>query len=166
MGTNIASLSTLSLTFTSGGQTRMYDKGDSMPSSNYVSSTKYLFLGLALMLTGCGGSENLIGPKNQLEVSNDTNTFQWQVSALSKVSQTLTYTWVNTGTTGNVNQASSLGGGSASLRVTDDGGVEVYSRSLGENGTFETDSGSPGNWTVTVSLTNAAGTLNFRIQKP
>jgi len=129
-------------------------------------SATYFFLGWVLLLASCGDSANLIGPENELEVANATDTFQWQVSALSSVSQTLTYTWVNTGTTANVNQSSSLGGGSAVLRVIDDGDLEVYSRSLGENGTFETASGSTGNWTVTVTLTEATGTLNFRLQKP
>ena len=121
----------------------------------------FLIMGLAACDSG-----NLIGPENQLEVANGTDTFEWQASVLSNVSQTLTYTWANTGTTANVNQASSVDGGSATLRVTDDGGAEVYSRSLSENGSFETDSGSAGNWTVTVTLSGVSGTLNFRLEAP
>ena len=136
-----------------------------MTMGRYTSAVPY-FLVLVLLVSGCAATANLIGPENQLEVGNATDTFQWQVSALSDVTQTLTYTWANTGTTANVNQSSSLGSGSAVLRVTDDRGVEVYSRSLAENGTFQTDSGSAGNWTVTVTLTQATGTLNFRLQKP
>ena len=137
-----------------------------MTMGNATPSTKPILLAIALLVTGCTSSANLIGPENELEVANETDTFQWQVSALSSVTQTLTYTWVNTGTTANVNQSSSMGVGSAALRVTDDGGAEVYSRSLAENGTFATASGSAGNWTVTVTLTEATGTLNFRLQKP
>lgn len=133
---------------------------------NSRSAVRYFFLGLVLLIGGCGDSANLIGPENMLEVANATDTFQWQVSALSKVSQILTYTWANTGTTANVNQASSLTGGSADLRVTDDSGVEVYSRSLADNGTFVTTAGAAGNWTVTVTLRDTRGTLNFRLQKP
>lgn len=130
------------------------------------SSVLPLLLGLLLPIMGCDDSTNVIGPDNELEVNNATDTFQWQVTALSKVSQTLTYTWANTGTTADVNQASSLTGGSATLRVTDAAGTEVYSRSLSENGTFQTTAGSNGNWTVTIRLNNATGTLNFRLQKP
>ena len=119
-----------------------------------------------LLMAGCGDSANVIGPENQLEVANETDSFQWQVSALSKVTQTLTYTWVNTGTTANVNQSSSLGGGAADLRITDDDGAEVYASGLGINGTFQTVSGGSGSWTVTVVLADATGTLNFRLQKP
>jgi hypothetical protein len=129
-------------------------------------STRYYVLGLVLLVAGCASSSNVIGPENELEVNNASNTFQWQVTALSNITQTLEYTWVTTGTIANVNQSSSLGSGSADLRIQDAGGVEVYSRSLANNGTFQTAAGAAGNWTVTVTLSKANGTLNFRLQKP
>ncbi|MCY3018128.1 MAG: hypothetical protein NTW87_03730, partial [Planctomycetota bacterium] len=55
--------------------------------------------GLVLALTalvGCS-SANLIGPGNQLQVTNAADDFQLQVSTLSNVTQTLTYNWSNTG---------------------------------------------------------------------
>jgi len=122
-------------------------------------------LAFVALAVACSDS-NLIGPANQLEVNNATDTFQWQVTALDKVSQTLTYTWTNTGTTANVNQASSLSGGSATLEVLDATGTRVHSRSLAENGTFVTDAGSAGDWTVRVTLDKVNGALNFRLQKP
>ncbi len=128
-------------------------------------SPRYHFLTVALLVVGCTTS-NLIGPENQLEVNNAPDTFQWQVSALSGVTQTLTYTWVNSGTVANVNQSSSMGSGSADLRILDAQGVEVYLRDLTQNGTFQTSPGAPGSWTVTVTLTKVNGTLNFRLQKP
>lgn len=131
-----------------------------------ASSMRYFFLGVALFVGGCAADGNLIGPENQLEVSNTPDSFEWQVSALSAVTQTLTYTWANGGTTANVNQSSSLGSGSADLRITDADGMEVYSRSLASNGTFQTGTGTAGDWTVTVALSKANGTLNFRLQKP
>ena len=127
-------------------------------------AVRYLLAALALSVAGCGASANLIGPENELEVANGTDNFEWQVSTLSSVTQTLTYTWVHTGELANVNQSSAMGGGTATLRITDDQGVEVYSRSLSQDGDFPTDVGDPGNWTVTVSLNDASGTLNFRIQ--
>ncbi len=120
---------------------------------------------LALGASGCGGT-NVIGPANQLEVTNVTDSFEWQVTALDNVSQTLTYAWENTGTVANVNQSSTLSSGTASLRVTDAGGAEVYSRSLAENGTFVTSTGATGTWNVTVTLSDVTGTLNFRLEKP
>lgn len=120
---------------------------------------------LALAIAGCSGT-NVIGPENQLEVTNVADNFQWQVTALDKVTQTLTYGWTMTGTTANVNQASVLSGGTALLTVTDADGTEVYSSSLTQNGTFTTTAGTAGAWTITVTLEKATGTLNFRVQKP
>ena len=137
-----------------------------MNASHLAPSPRYYLLSMALLVAGCAAGSNVIGPENQLEVNNASDTFQWQVSALSNVTQTLKYTWVNSGTVANVNQSSSLGSGSADLRILDAGGVEVYSRDLAQNGTFQTDSGAAGSWTVSVTLTKVNGTLNFRVQKP
>jgi len=137
-----------------------------MTTSDLTLSRRFSMLGLALLLAGCADSTNVIGPENQLEVNNATDTFQWQVTALSNVTQTLSYSWQNVGTLANVNQSSSLGNGSADLRILDSAGVEVYSRDLAQNGTFQTAAGAAGKWTVTVTLTEVHGTLNFRVQKP
>jgi len=123
-----------------------------------------LCLGLALLVTGCGS--NIIAPKNQLEVTNVTDSFQWQASALSVVTQTLTYIWVNTGTTANVHQSSRFENGVARLQVSDDGGTEVYSRVLNRDGDFVTAAGTPGNWTITLTLNEVDGRISFRLQQP
>jgi len=122
-------------------------------------------LALVAGMLACDGT-HVIGPDNQLEVTNGVDSFQWQVTDLDDVTQTLTYSWQNTGTGADVNQAATLSSGSAVLRIDDSAGNEVYSRSLTENGTFSTDSGSAGPWTITVTLNGATGTLNFRVQKP
>jgi len=125
---------------------------------------RHVLLAAAFLAVGCGG--NVVGPNNQPEVSNLTDTFEWQVSNLSGVTQSFTYQWSNTGVAANVNQASALTGGTATLTVADAAGTQVYSGSLASNGTLQSSSGTAGNWTVTVALSNATGTLNFRLQKP
>lgn len=120
---------------------------------------------LAVAIAACDGG-NVIGPDNQPEITNATDNFQWQVSNLDNVTQTLTYNWQNTGTSANVNQATSPSGGSATLIVRDANGAQLYSRSLSETGTFQTDSGTAGAWTIVVELSGASGTFNFRVQKP
>ncbi len=127
---------------------------------------RHLVLAAAFLAIGCSSSDNVVGPENEPEVTNNADNFQWQVSDLVGVTQTFTYGWSNTGVSANINQASALTGGTAVLTVDDADGTEVYSGSLGDNGTFQSSSGTAGNWTVTVVLTNASGTLNFRLQKP
>lgn len=124
------------------------------------------FLAAALLFTAGGCGDNLIGPENQLEVNNEVDTFQWQVTALDKVTQRLSYTWTMTGTVANVDQSAGGAEGSARLRIEDAAGTEVYSRSLREDGTFATSTGTAGDWRITVTLENASGAINFRLQKP
>jgi hypothetical protein len=123
-----------------------------------------IFLGLTLTSVAC--KDNVVGPENEPEVSNATDTFQWQVTGLESVTQTFTYDWQNTGVTADVDQSSSVTGGTALLRIRDASGTQVYTHSLTEDGTFESDAGDSGEWTIEVRLTDVTGTLNFRVQKP
>lgn len=120
----------------------------------------------AMILLAAGCSDKVIGPENELEVNNETDTFQWQVTALDEVTQTLTYSWSMTGTVANVDQSANPTGGRATLRIRDDAGLEVYSRSLADDGTFQTSAGTPGTWSITVTLDEVSGAVNFRVQKP
>lgn len=120
---------------------------------------------LLLMTLACSDA-NVIGPGNQLEVSNNPGIFEWQVTALDNVTQTLTYAWTNPGTSANVNQSSSMSSGTATVRVRDQSGTEVYNASLGQNGTFQTSAGTTGSWTVVVTLDEVSGTLNFSLDTP
>jgi hypothetical protein len=130
--------------------------------------TRLLFGAMAAMgvlaVAGCGG--NVLGPDNQLQLTNAADNFQWQATNLDNVGQTLTYDWTMTGTAANVDQSSSVTGGSATLTIQDDAGTVVYTASLGQNGTFTTDAGVAGTWRIEVKMSGATGTLNFRVQKP
>jgi hypothetical protein len=108
-------------------------------------------------------SANLIGPGNQLEVANDADRFEWQVTGLENVTQTLAYTWQNTSTSASVNLSSNITSGTATLSVTDANDNEMFSGSLAQNGTFPTSTGTAGNWAITVELVGVDGTLNFRL---
>jgi len=85
---------------------------------------------------------------------------------VTNVTQTLQYTWQNTGTQANVNQATVLTAGTATLTIRDAAGTQVYTRNLTDNGTFQTTSGATGGWSIQVVLTSVSGTLNFRVQRP
>ena len=127
----------------------------------------HLLLSLLCLTTalGCSDSANTIGPGNQLQVTNAADDFQWQVSNLDGVDQTLRYTWANTGDSASVNQATALTGGTATITIRDAAGTQVYTRSLTDNGTYQTALGTTGAWQITVRLSNAQGTINFRVQK-
>jgi len=51
------------------------------------------------------------------------------------------------------------------LRVSDADRMEVYSRSLGENGNFTTPAGASGVWVIRLEFRETSGTVNFRIQR-
>ena len=119
----------------------------------------------ALATVACDDG-NPIGPANQPEIANLQDDFQFQASNLSNTTQTLTYTWQNSGTTANVNQSGQISGGSATLTIRDGSGTQVYTRSLATTGTFTSASGTSGNWRIEVRLDSVTGTVNFRVQKP
>jgi hypothetical protein len=121
-------------------------------------------VGLALGLAACS-SGNPIGPSNQLEVGNNPDNFQFQASSLSRTTQTLTYSWTNTGTAADVNQSGQVDGGDATLILRDASGTEVYRRTLRSTGTFNSSPGAAGTWRIEVQLTDVSGTLNFRVQR-
>ena len=122
-----------------------------------------LFVGGVLATAGCGGDS--LAPFEP-EIASAANSFQFQVTALSGVTRTVDYDWQNSGTIANVNQATSLSGGSAVLTIRDGAGAEVYSRALTDNGTFQTATGAAGTWRIRVRLENATGAVNFRVQRP
>ena len=123
----------------------------------------------ATALGGCGGGGstggNVLAPQFQPQVVNTVDDFQFQATGVTGVTQTLNYSWRNTGQQANVNQSCSLTGGTATLVLNDSTGVQVYSRNLNDNGTFQTAVGSPSAWSMQIILTNVTGTLNFRSQK-
>ncbi|HSQ61211.1 MAG TPA: hypothetical protein VLT84_12415 [Acidobacteriota bacterium] len=114
------------------------------------------------VVAGCGEDSSA---GKDLQVSNQQDSFQFQVTDVKHYSHTYTYTWANSGASASVNQACSITGGAATLILRDANGASVYAQSLKSNGTFSSTVGAPGNWTVEVLLSNASGTLNFRAQK-
>ncbi len=117
---------------------------------------------LGITLSACSSPT---APGVQPQIRSLTDSFEFQVSSVSNYSGTLTYTFANTGAQGSVNQASSLTVGAATLVLLDAAGKQVYSHALSDNGTFLTDVGTAGTWTVRLQMSGASGTFNFRVQK-
>ena len=130
---------------------------------------KTYFIGillLAMLLTTAiiGCDDDPLSPF-QPEITNNPDNFQFQVTDVNGVSTTVTYSWENTGTQASIDQSSAITGGSATINIFDDNSVLVYTRNLSDDGTFPTDPGTTGNWTIEVILTDLVGTVNFRVQK-
>ena len=132
-----------------------------MHNSPMIRLAILLVVGVALV----AACDDTTSPGVQPEISNVVDNFQYQVTDIRNYSHVDNYTWQNTGTTANVNQSTTITGGTATLVILDDDGVQVYSRSLGENGTFVTTAGASGSWTIRVTYAAASATVNFRVQK-
>ena len=116
-----------------------------------------------LVLAAC--SDGTTAPGRDPEIINTTDNFQYQITDIQDFSGTQSYSWSNTGTTATVNQSASVASGSVSLVLLDANGVQVYSRSLADNGTYSSSAGAAGTWTVRVTYNSAGATVNFRVDK-
>jgi hypothetical protein len=120
---------------------------------------------LLLVAAGVAGCGEKTSAGKDFRVSNQQDAFQFQVAEMKYYSHTYTYSWANSGAAATVTQSSTVTEGAATLFLRDGNGETVYAKSLKTNGTFLTEAGAPGTWTVDVLLDDVSGTLNFRAQK-
>jgi len=99
------------------------------------------------------------------QVVNLRNDFAFQATDLAGVNEDVVYEWQIDGITATVDQSPSLLIGEATVFVSDANGVQVYQRSLGENGSFVTTAGVPGTWTVRLHFSDASGNVGLHLQK-
>lgn len=118
---------------------------------------------LLFLAFGCGN--DLLDPRFEPEISNKIDSFEFQATDIRDVSQTVTYSWEITSEIANINQASTLTSGTGILILVDSQGEEVYRQDLNDNGTFQTNAGTSGHWTITIQLSEANGTINFSAEK-
>jgi hypothetical protein len=121
-------------------------------------------LAVIALAAGCGNSTGPLAPF-QPQINNVTDDFQFQATGVTNVTWTFNYSWLNSGDSATVNQATTITGGTAVLTISDSTGAQLYSQSLSANGTFGMTKGIHGHWTVKVVFTNYSGTVNFRVQK-
>ena len=124
-----------------------------------------LALGLAISVSGA--CDTRIPPVPQLEpqVVNLRNSFNFQAVNLIGVFENVTYRWQIDGTTATVSQNPTALLGDATVFVTDAKGVQVYQRSLAENGSFTTNPGVPGTWTIRLRFNDATGDVAVQLNK-
>ena len=121
---------------------------------------------LALLALGaCSDSGSILGPDNQVEVSNVADAFHWQASSLTDVSDTETYSWTITTTTASVSHSNAALSGTATVTVTDADGTQVYTSALSDASVdATTTAGTAGTWSVIVTLNGATTDhINFQL---
>lgn len=118
---------------------------------------------LGLALAACDG--NVLGPDNQLEVGNNQDQFQFQVTALTDVTDSRSYQWENTGAQATIDVSQSITSGSAFLTIRDAAGAVMYQEDLADDSDGSTPNGEAGTWTIEVRIDSATGDFNFRVQK-
>lgn len=117
------------------------------------------------------GSASLVGCKKnslagfQPEILNTADNFQLQATGVKKVTDKLTYNWTNSGTLAKVDHSSNIKKGNATLKILDANGNEVYNKDLSTDGSYTSNSGISGVWTIKLELKKLEGDLNFRVQK-
>jgi hypothetical protein len=124
-----------------------------------------VLLAACALLAFAGCASDPASPGVEPEIINGTQSFEFQVSTVRNYTGTWTYTWDNASTTASVDQSSALSGGSATLTIKDINGDIVYTRSMADDGSFETSAGDTGDWILTISLVDASGDLNFRVDE-
>lgn len=127
--------------------------------------TRTLLIALMTVIAAACDDTNLIGPANQLEVTNAIDQFQFQLTDLADVDDVRSYTWENTGTQATIDVSQAITGGSAFLTITDADGTVMYQEDVAADSDATTTVGVAGMWQIEVRLERATGTFNFRVQK-
>ena len=120
----------------------------------------------ALALLAACDTRVVTEPVYQPQVINVRNDFAYQVTGLEEFSSDVVYAWESDGRPATVLQSPQVLTGNATLFIADGAGVQVYQRSLAENGTFATTAGAPGTWSVRLKFLEASGSATFHLTKP
>ncbi len=127
-----------------------------------------LLLTISLLLVGwimseCGDDN----PVNSFvpEISNKTDTLTFRANNAYVVTQTLTYSWNNTGDRASIEHLTGRSGGTATLVIFDADGNQIYSDDLKASGTEATQLGNAGTWRVVVDFKEFSGSAYFKLQK-
>lgn len=119
---------------------------------------------LSVLLVSCSKSATSLAPFEP-EIVNTQDAFQLQATGVNNVTTTLVYSWKNSGTRATINHSTTTTAGSALVTFKDSLGTTVYSKALFPSLNEATAAGVAGTWSVTLTLTNYSGTLNFRAEK-
>jgi len=109
-----------------------------------------------------------IPPEPEPIVFNQQGSFELRYAPLESHTETLEYTWQNSGSRAEILQpyAIAILQGVATLIVQDATGAEVYRAALtpdAYSGVY-TSTGTPGSWTIRLELINFTGAIRFNVR--
>lgn len=102
-------------------------------------------------------------PNNDPELVNEPDSLRYTAVDLENVNDKVSFTWINTGTKAAVLHRTFIHHGYGILVIQDGAGVQVDSTILQYELDTETREGTPGDWTVTLTLANARGRVDFSL---
>lgn len=102
-------------------------------------------------------------PNNDPQLVNEPDSLRYTAVDLENVNDKISFTWINTGTTAAVLHRTFIHHGYGILVIQDGAGVQVDSTILQYELDTETREGTPGDWTVTLTLANARGRVDFSL---
>jgi hypothetical protein len=128
-------------------------------------SSKQVLFGLGLLLTlGCADSiVRSLGPENDPQVVNTPEEFAFLATEMRNVNEQLVFVWPNSAPKAAVHHDSFLHHGYGVLVIQDAVGAVVDSTLLEWELETETEVGTPGDWTVTLTLASARGRAEFSL---
>ena len=115
-----------------------------------------------------GGCDSPTAPGIEPEITNNPDSFFYQVRDISNVSGTWEYTWQNGGTLATVSHSTNSGStGTATLTLLDAAGTQVYSGPLLTSGEPTTSpAGTAGAWTVRIVYSDYSNSqVNFELSR-
>jgi hypothetical protein len=114
------------------------------------------------------GCESPTAPGIEPEITNNDDSFFYQVRDIRNLTGTWDYTWQNGGAFATVSHSSNAGStGTATLTLLDAAGTQVYSGPLLTSGEPTTSpAGVPGAWSVKIVYSDYSNTqVNFELSR-
>ncbi len=135
-----------------------------------IALTKSVFMlfALAIFATGCGGkssASNVLAPQFQPQVVNTPNVaFSLQATGLQGVSDALAYNWSASSGSIVIHPATTTDSGTITLNIRDAAGTVIYNGTVPPSGDITPPNGTPGVWSIRLTLSQYTGTINFAVQ--
>jgi hypothetical protein len=122
--------------------------------------------GALAMLSACADTiVKILGPENNVQITNTTDAFRFQAWDLDNVHDEVTETWSNTGPRAQILHRNFVHHGSGRLTILDADSVLVHESPLEYQLDLESSAGTPGDWTVTIEFFGAKGRVDVQLSK-